>query len=682
MLKLPNWLYVLAIVLALAGVAGTWAVDRSNARRVQGYAARMASTGRDAARDVLRARLEVLSGQAASAAQLPQLRANLASFDAVTLRDGFQNEPWWAPVRSEFRVYGVALAGESLDVIEGDGMSAPDLDVGKLVQAARAQRQTSALLLARSKGNWPYLASAAVIDIPGRAVMPVLVLGRPLDESIAKDLAARAGGAVALTDGKAVLLAAGEGREELRGVAEKVDAAPLVAEDGAWAADRTELLPGLFLWTRTSSAKNAAEETAEAFTIKVVLWAMIAAALVVLTVIAVRSREPDLVRPAPTPPQPLPAQAGASANALPAVPIAGGSGESGTLITPGPHTVETESVTSVQKAPALPGQTNVFGRYVLLDRLGEGGMAEVYTAVAYGAEKFRRTFVVKRLRPEMAREPSVVSAFIDEANLASSLVHSNIVPVFDFGKVGEEYFLAQEYILGRDLGRITRRSLEVDGKTLPVAQVFFVASETLKALEYAHARADEDGRPLAIVHRDVSPNNILVSARGEVKLFDFGIAKAEGRLTQTQAGIVKGNVRFMSPEQARGVAIDSRADLFSLALVVYYAIAGDALYGGLNSYELLLKAAHGPGPDELAKISVLPEPAPRILLKALQADPEARYQTAAELGTALHPYLAGAPAALSRTMDHLFGADIRDEEKRFAAAVGSTGTTGKQQAIK
>jgi len=682
MLRLPSWLWILAAILALAGVAGTLAVDRSNSRRVQAFAGRMAASGRDAARDGLRARLEVLSGQAASAAQLPQLRNNLTTFDAVTLRDGFQNEPWWAPVRNEFRVYGVAIAGDALDVIEGDGMTAPDLDVGNLVRAARAQRQTSSILLARSKGNWPYLGSAAVIDVPGRTTaLPVLLLARPLDEAIAKELATRAGGAVALGDGKTALLAAGEGKDELKTLVDKGGNPPLVAADGSWAVDRALLMPGLFLWTRAATGKNAAEENGEAFTIKVVLWAMIAAALVVLTVIAIRARAP--VALAPALPMPLPGQAGVSAPSLPAGAAApGSSGASGTLITPGPRTVETESVTSVQKAPALPGQTNVFGRYVLLDRLGEGGMAEVYTAVAYGAEKFRRTFVVKRLRPEMAREPSVVSAFIDEANLASSLVHSNIVPVFDFGKVGEEYFLAQEYILGRDLGRVTRRALELDGKPIPVAQVFFVASETLKALEYAHHRADEDGKPLAIVHRDVSPNNILISARGEVKLFDFGIAKAEGRLTQTQAGIVKGNVRFMSPEQARGIAIDSRADLFSLALVVYYAVAGDALYGGANSYELLLKAAHGPGAEEMAKISALGEPAARILLRALQPDPANRYQSAAEFETALHPYLAGAPAALSRTMDHLFGSDIRDEEKRFAAAVGSTGSTGKQQALK
>src|SRR5581483_8620315 len=134
--------------------------------------------------------------------------------------------------------------------------------------------------------------------------------------------------------------------------------------------------------------------------------------------------------------------------------------------------------------------------------------------VIFGAEGFRRKFVVKRLRPEIANDTSVVAQFIDEANLASSLVHSNIIPVFDFGKLGDEYFMATEYILGRDLGRITRQMAEKEKQHLPVRAVLHVAHETLKALEYAHTKTGEGGKPLGIVHRDVSPNNILVSARG------------------------------------------------------------------------------------------------------------------------------------------------------------------------
>ena len=260
------------------------------------------------------------------------------------------------------------------------------------------------------------------------------------------------------------------------------------------------------------------------------------------------------------------------------------------------------------RATADGVKTVSFGRYRLVDLLGEGGMAQVYTAVTFGAEGFRRTFVVKRLRAELAREPAVVAQFIDEANLGSTLVHSNIIPVFDFGKVGDEYFLAQEYILGRDLGRLAARSIEKQQRALPPTTVLYAAAETLRALEYAHTKLGEAGRPMGIVHRDVSPSNILVSARGEVKLFDFGIVKAEGRVTKTQHGVVKGNVSFMSPEQARGIDIDGRADLFSLGLVIFYCLTGEVLYKGSTTYELLVKAATGPGADELARIDALPAP--------------------------------------------------------------------------
>ena len=225
----------------------------------------------------------------------------------------------------------------------------------------------------------------------------------------------------------------------------------------------------------------------------------------------------------------------------------------------------------------------------------------------------------------MVSNSEVVSAFIDEANLAASLVHTNIVPVFDFGKLGDEYYMAQEYILGRDLGRVTRRALEAEQKPLPLNQVFYAAHETLKALDYAHAKTGKDGKPMNLVHRDVSPNNILVSARGEVKLFDFGIAKASGRITQTQFGMVKANVRFMSPEQARGEAVDGRSDLFAVGLVIYYTLSGDALYTADTTYNLLVKAAQGPGEKELANLQSLPREGQRILERALQGNPADRY---------------------------------------------------------
>ena len=320
-------------------------------------------------------------------------------------------------------------------------------------------------------------------------------------------------------------------------------------------------------------------------------------------------------------------------------------------------------------AASDPNAAATFGRYTLLDRLGAGGMAEVYTAVTFGAEGFRRRFVIKRLRAELARDPAVVAQFIDEAKLGSSLVHSNIIPVFDFGKVGDEYFLAQEYILGRDMGRIAARMVERDGTALPYSVVLHVAHETLKALEYAHTKLADDGRPLGIVHRDVSPNNVLVSARGEVKLFDFGIVKAEGRVSKTQQGVVKGNVSFMSPEQARGADVDARADLFSMGLVIFYCLTGEVLYRGNTTYELLVRAATGPDVGEQARIAALPAPCAEIVAKALQVDPAARYQSAGEFATALLPHITGAAAQVTRLMHELFDEELKQEAARFAAAV-------------
>ena len=234
----------------------------------------------------------------------------------------------------------------------------------------------------------------------------------------------------------------------------------------------------------------------------------------------------------------------------------------------------------------------------------------------------------------------MVAQFIDEANLGSTLVHSNIIPVFDFGKVGDEYFLAQEYILGRDLGRLTaaldraaeRRACRRHRALRRGARRCRRSSTRTRSWATA-------GRPLGIVHRDVSPSNILVSARGEVKLFDFGIVKAEGRVTKTQHGVVKGNVSFMSPEQARGIDVDGRADLFSLGLVIFYCLTGEVLYRGETTYELLVKAATGPGPEELARIAALPAPVRRDRAQGAGGRPGQRYQTAAEFAAALAPHV-------------------------------------------
>jgi len=296
-----------------------------------------------------------------------------------------------------------------------------------------------------------------------------------------------------------------------------------------------------------------------------------------------------------------------------------------------------------------------FGRYQLLNRIGEGGMAEVFTAVANGVEGWSRVFVLKRLRPVLSRDKEAVAQFIDEARMQASLVHSNIVPVFDFGRVGDEYFMTQEYIVGRDLGRVVTTHWGDRQETLAPRLALYVAFETLLALHYAHTRRDRDGQPLGIVHRDVSPGNVILSGEGEVKLADFGVVKSNRRVSQTQVGMVKGNANFMSPEQARGQPVDARSDVFSVGLVLYYCLTHRLPYDGENDLEVLYQAASGPNPDLLREIDGLPSPAREALGRALAIDPAHRFASAAEFADVLAPHVAGAKAETAQLMKLLFG---------------------------
>jgi hypothetical protein len=658
----------LALVVAAAVLVAAWlgarAVDAARIGAVRRESARAAETSGLRASEALASHVRELKLEAQNAASNPRLVAALrGDADAATLADLFRTEEWWQPYRNAFKVYAVAFEGERLDVLEG--MKTADFASELLIRKARERHEVVAELV-MGKG-WPYAAAAAAVDLPGRAIPAVLVLAKPIDEGAVRKLAERARGAVLLSDGSRALLEAGADgeRDLLRTTVGAEATGPLYqARDGSWAAAVNPLAPGLWLWTFASGAAAAHDAEGSATVTTAVIWSV--AGLLALIALYFGFRPGRLVH-APTPQTAEglgPAARFGTRQGLGAPASAQSDDRAGL----GQAATEVHHADAQEGAP--PARHVSFGRYLLVDQLGEGGMAQVFTAVTFGAEGFRRTFVVKRLRAELARDEGVVAQFIDEANLASTLVHSNIIPVFDFGKVGEEYFLAQEYILGRDLGRLTARTIERSGKPLAPPVVLFAAAETLRALEYAHTKLGDNSRPLGIVHRDVSPSNILISARGEVKLFDFGIVKAEGRVTKTKHGVVKGNVSFMSPEQARGIGVDARADLFSLGLVIYYCLTGDVLYRGETTYDLLVKAATGPGPDELARIAALPAPCAELLGRALQVDPVKRYQTAAEFGAALAPYATGAAAAAA-LMSALFTDDFRAEEARFAAAAPS-----------
>jgi serine/threonine protein kinase len=233
-------------------------------------------------------------------------------------------------------------------------------------------------------------------------------------------------------------------------------------------------------------------------------------------------------------------------------------------------------------------------------------------------------------------------------------VHSNIVPVFDFGRAGEEYFLALEHIHGRDLERLVRRHVEKFGRSLPTQVAFHILHEVLEALAYAHARTDQAGKSMGIVHRDISPGNILVSLSGEVKLSDFGIAKAEGRVSRTEAGLIKGNVSFMSPEQARGEVVDSRSDLFSAAVVLYYCLTAQFLYRDETMFNRLVRAATGPDSAEFNQLGELPPVAADVLRKALALDADKRYQNAREFARDLAGRFTAGRTELADLMATLF----------------------------
>ncbi|MDX2010179.1 MAG: serine/threonine-protein kinase [Myxococcaceae bacterium] len=323
----------------------------------------------------------------------------------------------------------------------------------------------------------------------------------------------------------------------------------------------------------------------------------------------------------------------------------------------------TDDALASTQASAVPS------RYEVVAPLGGGGMAKVSIAVVRGAEGFKRSFVVKRLKAEHQGNQELVNQFIDEARLGASLVHSNVVPIFDFGRDAEGYYLAQEYILGRDVDALLAASLSQRGRPLEPAIVITIAQETLKALAYAHSRTNDAGQPMGLVHHDVSPANLMVSQRGEVKLLDFGIVKSNERVTHTQAGMVKGNLFYMSPEQARALPVDPRSDLFSLGMVMATALLGTPLYTGNTMYELMTRAAAGPTADDLEKVRAGCGPLSTFLLKTLSIDPAGRFVDANAMASALSSVGPGATAQeLERLMAELLGDVLADEQRRFAGA--------------
>jgi serine/threonine protein kinase len=292
-----------------------------------------------------------------------------------------------------------------------------------------------------------------------------------------------------------------------------------------------------------------------------------------------------------------------------------------------------------------------FGKYYLLDRINVGGMAEVFRAKAYGVEGFERLLAVKRILPNIAEDKEFISMFIDEAKIAVQLQHANICQIFDLGKVDDAYFIALEFVAGKDLRALYDRCKqrpEGGNVTMPVAQACFIIMKVCEGLDYAHNKKDQSNHELHLVHRDVSPQNVIISYEGEVKLIDFGIAKSVGKASKTQAGILKGKFGYMSPEQVRGLPLDRRSDVFSVGIVLYELLTGERLFVGETDFSTLEKVRNVEILPPSTYNRKIPDELERIVLKALAKDVDDRYQNAIDLHDDLQAFMYTAGEFYSR----------------------------------
>ncbi|HEY0555314.1 MAG TPA: TonB family protein, partial [Thermoanaerobaculia bacterium] len=318
-----------------------------------------------------------------------------------------------------------------------------------------------------------------------------------------------------------------------------------------------------------------------------------------------------------------------------------------------------------------PGER--FGQYTLLERIAVGGMAEVWKARMRGVEGFQKTVAIKRILPHMTDNAEFVGMFIDEAKLAAQLSHPNIVHIYDLGKMGRDYYIAMEYVDGKDL-RSLLNSARRKGLMLPLGLGLLIASRLASALEYAHRKRDFEDRELGLVHRDVSPQNVLLTGDGDVKLCDFGIAKAVSKASQTQMGALKGKLQYMSPEQAWGRPVDARSDLFSLGAVLFEMVTGERLFTGESEISVLESVRQGHTRTPRQVDPSIPREVDEIVARALAIEPKDRFQSAGEMKQALDAALAAVSPSTGPTDLALFIQRILapDPVGRYEPAVAAT----------
>ena len=288
-----------------------------------------------------------------------------------------------------------------------------------------------------------------------------------------------------------------------------------------------------------------------------------------------------------------------------------------------------------------PGELQVIHEaksYQMVRRLAEGGMGAVYEAHQFGAEGFQKTVAIKTILESYSTNPEFVRLFIGEAKLVADLVHENIVQVYHLGKSGSVYYIALEFVDGLNLEQFIEYHKASD-VILPIELCAFITSRVCRGLEYAHNKRGRDSQHLGIVHRDVSPKNIMLNSEGVVKLTDFGIAKARMVMEQEEGEVLMGKVEYMSPEQARYEATDRRSDLFSLGIVMYELLTGHHIFETEDIYQTLENVKEGPIPHPKQFRPELPDMLSDILMRSLERDLHKRYQTAGEMGQALEYYM-------------------------------------------
>jgi len=282
--------------------------------------------------------------------------------------------------------------------------------------------------------------------------------------------------------------------------------------------------------------------------------------------------------------------------------------------------------------------TQQFGKFQLLKKIATGGMAEIYIARQRGMEGFEKIVVIKTILPNLASNEEFVQMFLDEARIAARLTHPNIVQIFDLGRVGTTYFIAMEYIQGENLRAVAKKCRKAKA-VIPLEHVVKVISNACEGLHYAHSKTDTSGRPMNIVHRDISPQNILVSFEGIVKLVDFVIAKAATQYQETRAGILKGKYSYMSPEQCMSKPIDARSDIFSMGILLWELSTGLRLFKMNSELMILKEITEGKVRPPREINQRIPAELEAIILKALEKNPDHRFQNAIEMHMALEEFM-------------------------------------------